>query len=753
MIHQSFLNALLGQDSQGRCIDRRGQANRWKRSQQVLDQATPHQIALLYQTLTAHPQEWLFLYFHDAENFSDDLAGTQRHALLNRMERRLAQPLTKDASRFLQFKPDARTSLAQPCSPGPMSPLLPRRPVSSSVAASAKQPAQAPEPLDSTIDPIWGGRYQVGDSTGPNVLLGLKKGPGGMQYSWFNFHTGTAVTGTVEQWRLLTQLSAFASTTTAYRKLAKSLSPAEWRALGPQPAMALLARYEAGTLDIEDEVVVDLYLGLVHQLARARLDENEQLVDTLLEEQDQLEHREAYCAGLKEASSVRDALEARRSGARRVQSLREHSAGIGIARLAVAPRPSMLHRLEAMDEEEQIEMALQLWMKAFPMLTRLKTGEFTPHNVRATLGKIKSDIQRARKDLVSDGVHAPRLDPWDLANVRPYVDATLGKRARAVLEAEARSRARWAWVETGALFALSMGLLFLPGGAFIDAAIGIALVSKSLDEASALGHAANTGLQVDAGLVTLAQAQSAQFSAMLGVVFLVMGVAAQGSPLLRRWRAFKTTTAGELADMPDLVRRSVDFFFLGNGTKPTHLEVEELLQLAWTELKAHPRTMPEIRVGKMPGTAEGTFDAWAGKFGEIAIKAKEMSQAQKINVVFHEARHARMAQQFPTLAGRASRGGLKFDLWAHINEMVAYAYGARAAMKHAPKLSDKLMGLLEFLLSPWLAYASLGNWTQRLPALIRDAILVTLFVYWQLRRLEARHKALDALYPAQATSP
>src|SRR5205823_10504527 len=74
---------------------------------------------------------------------------------------------------------------------------------------------------------------------------------------------------------------------------------------------------------------------------------------------------------------------------------------------------------------------------------------------------------------------------------------------------------------------------FLPGGIFLSAAIGVAMAANSVERAIVLGRAANTGLHVDDGLVSQAQAQSAQFAAALSVVLAVVGVAAAGFRVLR----------------------------------------------------------------------------------------------------------------------------------------------------------------------------------------------------------------------------
>ena len=67
----------------------------------------------------------------------------------------------------------------------------------------------------------------------------------------------------------------------------------------------------------------------------------------------------------------------------------------------------------------------------------------------------------------------------------------------------------------------------------IDAAIGVPIVGAAIANATELGHATNTGLHVDDGLVSQSQAHVARFAAVLAVVFAVVGVAAAGFRVLR----------------------------------------------------------------------------------------------------------------------------------------------------------------------------------------------------------------------------
>jgi hypothetical protein len=76
-------------------------------------------------------------------------------------------------------------------------------------------------------------------------------------------------------------------------------------------------------------------------------------------------------------------------------------------------------------------------------------------------------------------------------------------------------------------------LLFVPGGIFIDAAIGLAIAGKSILDAFIVGSAANTGLDVDDGLMSQAQASGAKYNAILSVIFAAIGAASAGFKVLK----------------------------------------------------------------------------------------------------------------------------------------------------------------------------------------------------------------------------
>ena len=190
-----------------------------------------------------------------------------------------------------------------------------------------------------------------------------------------------------------------------------------------------------------------------------------------------------------------------------------------------------------------MDNALAVWLAAFPLLTRLQTSDIAAASVEAKLREIKSNIVTTRQQLDQG-----RIDPMTLDTVRARIAGKLGPRATAVVEAEDRARGHRAIAGGIALAAGSVALLFLPGGVFIDAAIGTAIAAQSIATALEVGRAANTGLHVDDGLVSQAQAQSELFAAVLATVFAVVGAAAAGFRVLRVGLALR----GLGRSLPDL---------------------------------------------------------------------------------------------------------------------------------------------------------------------------------------------------------
>jgi hypothetical protein len=88
-------------------------------------------------------------------------------------------------------------------------------------------------------------------------------------------------------------------------------------------------------------------------------------------------------------------------------------------------------------------------------------------------------------------------------------------------------------VAAGASIASGVALLFVPGGAFIDMAIGVAMGVDAHDQAQVAGRAARTGLHVDDGLLSQGAATSAEIEGVVGVVLGLLGPAAAAFRVLR----------------------------------------------------------------------------------------------------------------------------------------------------------------------------------------------------------------------------
>lgn len=222
---------------------------------------------------------------------------------------------------------------------------------------------------------------------------------------------------------------------------------------------------------------------------------------------------------------MRDALTQRRDELSR-RLVAQHSFTFGLPHAGTGP--DMAQRIQIERARGEIEDTLGFWLAAFPLLTRLQTAQIGTASVEARLREIKDNIVSTRRDL-----DRGRLDPMTLDAVRARLTGRLGPRATAVVAAEDRSRARWAMAGAIASTAATIGILFLPGGVFIDAAIGVAIAGNAIADAATLGRAANTGLHVDDGLVSQAQADGARFAAVLATVFAVVGAASAGFRVLR----------------------------------------------------------------------------------------------------------------------------------------------------------------------------------------------------------------------------
>ena len=404
-----------------------------------------------------------------------------------------------------------------------------------------------------------GGSVRIGDAHGPNVLMKITDSTsGGVRLHWFNFKTGFAATGSLAEWNYLALIDIGGSADSErFGRLGRELPPGEWRRLWPNPVPEILRRYEQGSAAVTDEILTSTYRGMVEQTALERLADNEKAIDGLLKDEGKLARLEDYARGLKEASVVRDGLVERKREVDRRLSISMQAPTIGLPKRATMAGLDMAQRFRALQEQAELQEALDFWAAAFPLMTRLPTEAINAEGVEAVLRRIKTNIVAARAQLL-----AAKLDPWSLQGVRGSVEQRLGQRARAAVEAEDKSRRRWAWFHAGLALAGGIALLFVPGGIFIDAAIGVAMGVSAWDEARNVGRAANTSLHVDDGLMTQAQAAGARFQAILATIGAVVGTAFAGFRVLRVGRTFsalgRAMPALELASRARLARLLAD---------------------------------------------------------------------------------------------------------------------------------------------------------------------------------------------------
>jgi hypothetical protein len=382
--------------------------------------------------------------------------------------------------------------------------------------------------------------FRVGDNHGPNILMKIEdRSEKGVRFHWYNFHNSIPISGSWREWDYLELAEPFiGETSRRFAALARQLTASQWERLWPDPVPELMKMYEAGTIRMGDEVVKEAYRGTVAKEARRTLDENEAEIDKLLNDPNRVQLFEEYAAGLKEASIVRDALVRNKSEIDRRLALSQQQFHLGLPKRQLMAGPSGYQRMRAIKEQAEYQATMEFWSDAFPLLTRLRTDEINAGSVLSTLTGIKAIIISTRGNLVGQSGRRPTLDPWELEGVRGRLEYILGAKTRQIVQEEDKSRRRWAWIKAGALFAGGIALLFLPGGIFIDAAVGIAIAAQSWQEAKVIGHAARADLHVDKGLMTQAQAQGARLSAILATIFAALGAAASGLRILRSTRAF-----------------------------------------------------------------------------------------------------------------------------------------------------------------------------------------------------------------------
>ena len=314
------------------------------------------------------------------------------------------------------------------------------------------------------------------------------------------------------------------------------LNPAQWAAMPSDVTAELLRLHEQKTITLPDAAVLSGYRGMVYQRAMQTLQENEVAIDDLLRS-GRMDHFREFARGLKEASVVRDALVTRRN---EINHGLAQQQGFSFGYAGRTINLDTAHRLQLFRELDPVERTLHLWLDAFPLLKRLDTAGISPDTVESTLQRIKQNIVTTRAQLQLAPSGGGDIDLMKLDRARALVNERLGGRAKATVAAEDERRHREAMVEGGLLLALSIALLFVPGGVFIDAAIGIAVAASSIDDAIVTGHAANTAIDPDAGIASQMAAFGAALGAVLAVVGAALGAAAAGSRLLRIGRTLLT---------------------------------------------------------------------------------------------------------------------------------------------------------------------------------------------------------------------
>lgn len=457
-------------------------------------------------------------------------------------------------------------------------------------------------------------KYRVGDAAGSRVLMEIQERGSHVVFRVFNFESGAAREMSLADWSLLRVAAIFGGSNAGITRLGRSLTPSQWRSLWPNPMPELLKMFESGRLALDDEAVLSGYHGMIRSEASRTLDANERTIDELLAARDRMVRLQEFATGLREASMVRDAFTQRRNELSRML-VAQHSFTFGLPKRGTGP--DMAAQLDIERQRAEVDSALEFWLQAFPLLTRLQTNDIAAASVEATLREIKTNIVATRLQL-----DRGRLDPMKLDTVRAGLTGRLGSRATAVVEAKDRSSSRWEIAGGIALTAASIAILFLPGGVFIDAAIGVAIAGSAIDRAVEVGRAANTGLHVDDGLVSQSEAHGARLAAVLAVVFAVMGTAAAAFKVLRVGLALRglgrsmpelamaerASVARAIADDPALVST---FTKMAPGDTAISARVATAVRQAGGDARALRAALGDVsKIAAIPRRVPATPDAY-----------------------------------------------------------------------------------------------------------------------------------------------
>lgn len=400
-------------------------------------------------------------------------------------------------------------------------------------------------------NPRNGAVHRPGENAATSVLTGIEATVSGTTvFHWFNFSRGQQGSGSVDDWEFFQAVGqAFSPSTGDFAAMASQMSPEEWQKLGSDPTSELMRRFEAKQLDLSDDAFLAIYKGMIFAEATRSLDENEGQIDALLSAPDRIGQIRNFAADLLEASRVRDTLEAEQSALQeKLDAAQATAAEDDVAYAQNDPSSPERGRVwrgvsEARRNLVPVEKAHELWMSSFPLLARLQTSEITPGAVESRLVGIKTSIGVAREQIEKALMGRGAIDLWHLEAARGRVGEQLGEKGKAVVADEDTSRNRWSWISMGAAVAGGIAIFFLPGGVFLNTAIGAAIAAKSWEEARVIGEMANTGLHPDEGLMSRLDAANAEDAAVLATILALLPVALKGAQVLSGGRMLLSVRA------------------------------------------------------------------------------------------------------------------------------------------------------------------------------------------------------------------
>jgi len=445
-------------------------------------------------------------------------------------------------------------------------------------ASPAANDAKASTSLAEYRNPTNNALHRPGDTSATGVLTHIEStSDGRIVLHWFNFYNGQATTGAVEEWEYVRSLRPLSPKSRDFATLASQMSPQEWQQAGVDPTAEVLRRFEeevvsegfwnpanAGSMfefawhpfNMTDETFLTIYKGMIFAEANRSLDANEAELDALLSAPDRMTHLRQFAEELREVSQIRDALEAERSGLERMLS-DANQAVLGLQDVPEAPqlhpppdpdRPEVIRDQERVHKEvEQVLVSknqmLAYWMSIFPQLTRFRTSDLTPAGIESKLKEIKQDIGAAREQLGKALMGRGSIDLLQLDMVRARVDERLGSRGLAVVAQEEKRRSDAAMLSIVPSLGIGFAISLLPGGAFLNAAVGVAMAAQRWEDARVIGQMANTGLGVDDGLISRAVAGDAQDSALLQTILATVPAARTGARVLKTSAMFRHVRA------------------------------------------------------------------------------------------------------------------------------------------------------------------------------------------------------------------